>query len=97
MQSSSLDNFRKPGAGTLGRDEGFDRGAGLPAAKWEGPAGLVVRLSGSKVLLSGIGVGEADVLCVEVFFDAFEPALAAEAGLLDASERSCRIGDNAGV
>ncbi len=43
------------------------------------------------------GIGDADVLGVEVFLDAFEAAFASQSGLLDAAERCGGVGDNAGV
>ncbi len=47
--------------------------------------------------LAGVGVGDADVLGVEVFLDAFEAAFASRAGLLDAAEGCGGVGDDAGV
>jgi hypothetical protein len=42
------------------------------------------------VFLPCVGVGDVDVLGVEVFFDAFEAAFTAHAGLLGAAKRGCR-------
>lgn len=47
--------------------------------------------------MGGVGVGDADVLGGGVFGDAFGAAFAAEAGLFDAAEGCCGVGDDAGV
>src|SRR5690349_17231205 len=43
----------------------------------------------------GVGVGDADVLAGGVFGDAFGAAFASEAGLFDAAEGCCGVGDDA--
>jgi hypothetical protein len=65
------------------RPEDFNQG--LTVARLGGPGGLVVPIDAGKVFLPCVGVGDADVLGVEVFFAAFEAAFAAHAGLLGAA------------
>src|ERR671926_1090840 len=50
-----------------------------------------------RTALVGVGVGDADVLGGGVFGDAFGAAFASEAGLFDAAEGCCGVGDDAGV